>query len=294
MQQNFVKMGRIGQNKNSKGRSRSDKKKSAFKNKATKPKFYQTNEKKTTPKKGDVVPTFDENVRLNKYLANAGICSRREADVLIQTGLVEVNGHLILELGYKVKPTDEVKYDGVVISHQKKRYVLLNKPKDFVSTNTDGLGRKSIFQLVYKACKEPVLPIDRLGRNEMGLVLFTNDTDLIKKLNHPKHLKKQLYHVEVHKNINKDDLKLLMEGVELSDGGFLKADNIEFLKDGNARQVGVEIKTNKYKAIERMFEQVGYHIVKSDRVLYGNLTKKGILRGNYRHLTEKEIAFLKM
>ena len=287
-------MGRNSQNKKNTGRGRSDRKKSALKNKTTKPKFYSKEEKRKTSRKGDVVPTFDENVRLNKYLSNAGICSRREADVLIQTGLVEVNGHLILEMGYKVKPTDEVKYDGTIISHQKKRYVLLNKPKDFVSTNTDGLGRKSIYQLIYKACKEQIVPVDRLARYEMGLILFTNDNDLIKKLNHPRHLKKQLYHVEVHKNINRDDLTKLTEGIEFSDGSYAKVDHVDFIKDSNSRQVGVELKSNKYKIIERLFEAIGYHIVKSDRVMYGNLTKKGVLRGNYRHLTEQEVAFLKM
>ncbi|MGV6862743.1 MAG: pseudouridine synthase [Putridiphycobacter sp.] len=286
-------MGRNSQNSNGKGRGRG-KHKDVAKGKSTKPKFYNSEEKKKTPRKGDAIPTFDENIRLNKYLANAGICSRREADVMIQTGLVEINGKLVTEMGYKVKPTDEVKYDGQIISHQKKRYVLLNKPKDFVSTNTDGLGRKSIYQLVHKACKEPIIPADRLARYETGLVLFTNDSDLIKKLNHPKHLKKQLFHVEVNKNINTDDFRRLTEGVELSDGGFVKVENIEFIKEGNPRQVGVEIKTNKYKIIERMFEQVGYHVVKSDRVLFGPLSKKGILRGNYRHLTETEIGFLKM
>jgi 23S rRNA pseudouridine2605 synthase len=284
-------MGRSDQNKQSKGRGG---KKGIDSKKTSKPKFFNKHDQKKTKKKGDVLPSFDENVRLNKYLANAGICSRREADTLIQTGLVEVNGEMITELGYKVKPTDEVKYDGVVISHQKKRYILLNKPKDFVSTNTDGLGRKNVYQLIHKAAKEPVLATDRLARYEMGVMLFTNDTDLIKKLNHPKHLKKQLYHVEVHKNINKDDLKKLMEGVELKDGGFVKAENIEFIKDGKPKEVGVEIYSNKYKVIERMFEVVGYHVKRSDRVQYGDLTKKGMLRGNYRHLTEKEVSFLKM
>jgi 23S rRNA pseudouridine2605 synthase len=197
-------------------------------------------------------------------------------------------------MGYKVKPTDEVKYDGTVISHQKKRYVLLNKPKDFVSTNVDGLGRKSIYQLVHKACKEQIVPVDRLARYELGLVLFTNDNDLIKKLNHPRHLKKQMYHVEVHKNINPEDLTKMKEGIEFSDGGFAKIDAIEFIKDGNSRQVGLELKSNKYKIIERIFEELGYHVMRSDRVMYGNLLKKGILRGNYRHLTEQEVAFLKM
>lgn len=287
------------QKKDSSGRGRVGAKKTTQKKRGekskNKPKFvHKSDQFKSTKRKGDVVPTFSENVRLNKYLANAGICSRREADVFIATGLVEINGVLVTEMGYKVKPDDEVKYDGAVISQSQKRYVLLNKPKDFVSTNTDAWGRKSVNQLVFNACKERIVAVDKLDKYASGLMLFTNDSDLIKKLNHPRHVKKQIFHVEVEKNINFDDMKTLMEGVELEDGGFLKADNIEFIRDGKPKEIGVEIQSNKYRVVERMFEHVGYKVRRLDRVLYGGLTKKDIPRGNYRHLTIAEVGFLMM
>ena len=287
------------QKKDTSGRGRASGKKVAKKKRGStgKPKtkfVHKSDTFKTSKRKGDKVPTFSENIRLNKFLSNAGICSRREADVMIETGLVEINGKLMLEMGYKVKPTDEVKYDGVVISQTKKRYVLLNKPKDFVSGNTDAWGRKSVNQLVFNACKERIVAVDKLDKYATGLILFTNDTDLLKKLNHPRHTKKQVFHVEVQKNINFDHMKELMEGIELKDGGFVKADKIDFIKDGKPKEIGVEIHSNKYRIIERMFEQFGYQIRKLDRVFYGGLTKKDIPRGNYRHLEEKEIGFLKM
>ena len=286
------------QKKDSSGRGRAGGKKAASKKRGgkekTKSKFVHSSNLKSKKRKGDAVPTFSENVRLNKYIANAGICSRREADVFIATGLVEINGKLVTEMGYKVKPDDEVKYDGVLISQNIKRYVLLNKPKDFVSGNTDAWGRKSVNQLVFNACKERISAVDRLDKYATGLMFFTNDTDLIKKLNHPKHIKRQIFHVEVQKNINFDDMKVLMEGIELEDGGFAKADNIEFIRDGKPKEVGVEITSNKYRIVERMFEQMGYQVRKLDRVFYGGLTKKDLPRGNYRLLDEKEVGFLKM
>jgi len=287
------------QKKDTSGRGRATGKKAAQKKRGSsnksKPKFvHKSDTFKKTKRKGDAVPTFSENMRLNKYLANAGICSRREADVFIATGLVEINGELILEMGYKVKPTDEVKYDGAVISQTKKRYVLLNKPKDFVSGSTDAWGRRSVNQLVFNACKERIVAVDRLDKYASGLLLFTNDSDLIKKLNHPRHIKKQIFHVEVQKNINFDHMKEMMEGVELEDGGFAKADKIDFIRDGKPKEVGVEISSTKYRVVERMFEKFGYQVRKLDRVFYGGLTKKDVPRGNYRHLTESEVGFMKM
>ena len=287
------------QRKDTSGRGRAAGKKVASKKRGekekTKPKFvHKSDTFKSTKRKGDAVPTFSENVRLNKYIANAGICSRREADIFIATGLVEINGKLVLEMGYKVKPDDEVKYDGVIISQTKKQYVLLNKPKDFVCGNTDAWGRKSVNQLVFNACKERIGNVDRLDKFASGLMVFTNDTDLMKKLNHPRHAKRQIYHVEVQKNINFDDMKTLMEGVELADGGFAKADKIDFIRDGKPKEIGIEIQSNKYRIIERMLEHVGYTVRKVDRVFFGGLTKKDLPRGNYRHLTEAEVGFLKM
>jgi 23S rRNA pseudouridine2605 synthase len=227
-------------------------------------------------------------------LANAGICSRREADVLIATGLVEINGNLVLEMGYKVKPDDEVRYDGVVISQSTKRYVILNKPKDFVSGSEDAWGRKSVNQLVFNACKERIVAIDRLDKFGTGLLLFTNDSDLLKKLNHPRHAKRQIFHVEVNKNVNINDMKTLMDGIELKDGGFSKAEKVSFIRDGKPKEVAIEITSNKYRIVERMFEEVGYSVRKVDRVFFGGLTKKDLPRGNYRHLTEAEVGFMKM
>lgn len=245
-------------------------------------------------RKGDPLPSFSEDIRLNKYLSNAGICSRREADVLIATGVVDVNGVTILEMGFKVKPGDEVRYDGALISQETKRYVLLNKPKDFITTMDDPRGRKTVMQLVHKACKERIYPVGRLDRNTTGLLMFTNDGDLAKKLTHPRYEMKKIYHVEVNKNVNFDDMEKLMSGVELDDGGFVKADKVEFVRDNKPREVGVELHSGKYRVVRRMFEAVGYDVIKLDRVLFAGLTKKDLPRGEYRHLSEDEVNFLKM
>jgi len=287
------------QKKDTSGRGRATGKKVAKKTRGgdskSKPKFvHKSDAFKNKKRKGDAVPTFSENVRLNKYLANAGICSRREADVFIATGLVEINGKLVLEMGYKVKPTDEVKYDGALISQSTKRYVLLNKPKDFIAGNTDAWGSKSVNQLVFNACKERIVAVDRLDKYGTGLLLFTNDSDLLKKLNHPRHTKKQIYHVEVQKNINTDHMKAMVEGFELPDGGFAKADKVDFVRDGKPKEAGIEIQSGKFRIVERMFEHFGYQVRKLDRVYFGELTKKDLPRGNYRHLTEAEVGFMKM
>jgi len=245
-------------------------------------------------RKGDPLPSFSEDIRLNKYLSNAGICSRREADVLIATGVVDVNGKTILEMGFKVKPGDEVRYDGALISQETKRYVLLNKPKDFITTMDDPRGRKTVMQLVHKACKERIYPVGRLDRNTTGLLMFTNDGDLAKKLTHPRYEMKKIYHVEVNKNVNFDDMEQLMSGVELDDGGFVKADKVEFIKDSKPREVGVELHSGKYRVVRRMFEAVNYEVIKLDRVLFAGLTKKDLPRGEWRHLSKEEVNFLKM
>jgi 23S rRNA pseudouridine2605 synthase len=287
------------QKKDTSGRGRATGKKVAQKTRGgdskSKPKFvHKSDAFKNKKRKGDAVPTFSENIRLNKYLANAGICSRREADVFIATGLVEINGELVLEMGYKVKPDDEVKYDGALISQSTKRYVILNKPKDFIAGSTDAWGRKSVNQLVFNACKERIVAVDRLDKYGMGILLFTNDSDLLKKLNHPRHTKKQIYHVEVQKNINTDHMKAMVEGFELPEGGFAKAEKVDFVRDGKPKEAGIEIQSGKFRIVERMFEHFGYQVRKLDRVYYGGLTKKDLPRGNYRHLTEAEVGFMKM
>jgi 23S rRNA pseudouridine2605 synthase len=243
---------------------------------------------------GDPVPSFNEDIRLNKYISNAGVCSRREADVMIASGVVKVNGKIVTELGYKVKPGDEVKYDGETIRAEKKQYVLLNKPKDFITTLDDPMNRKTVMQLVAKACKERIYPVGRLDRNTTGVLLFTNDGDLAKKLTHPRYEVKKLYHVETTEPVTKEQIAALLSGVELEDGGFVKADKAEIIKDSRFREVGIEIHSGKYRVVRRMFESLGHTIKKLDRVAFAGLTKKDLPRGNYRHLTEQEVAFLRM
>lgn len=246
-------------------------------------------------RKGDPLPSFNEDeIRLNKFLSNAGVCSRREADVLIQTGVVTVNGQVITEMGYKIKKGDKVQYDGETINAETKRYVLLNKPKGFITTMDDPLGRKTVMRLVASACKERIYPVGRLNRETTGLLLFTNDGDMAKKLTHPRYEAKKIYHVETDKPVTKDHIQLLMHGIELEDGP-IRADKAEWVKDSNnPREVGIEIHSGKNRIVRRMFEKLGYVVVKLDRVQFASLTKKDLPRGYYRHLTEQEVNFLKM
>lgn len=246
-------------------------------------------------RKGDPLPSFNEDeIRLNKYLSNAGVCSRREADVLIQSGVVSINGKVVTEMGYKVKKGDAVQYDGESINAETKRYVLLNKPKDFITTMDDPWGRKTVMGLVMKACKERIYPVGRLDRDTTGLLLFTNDGDMAKKLTHPRYEAKKIYQVETNRPVSKEHLEELMKGIELDDG-LIKCDQAEYVKDGaSAREVGIEIHSGKNRIVRRMFEKLGYEVVKLDRVQFASLTKKDLPRGFYRHLTEKEVAFLKM
>lgn len=245
-------------------------------------------------KKGDPLPKFDsDTIRLNKYLSNAGICSRREADVLIQTGVVSVNGIVITELGYKVNPGDVVKYDGASINAETKRYVLLNKPKGIITTMDDPQGRKTVMSIVRKACKERIYPVGRLDKDTTGLLLLTNDGDLAKKLTHPKHRASKLYHVFLDKNVDPADLDKLKSGIMLEDGTTI-FDKAEFIKGTEGDEVGVELHSGKNRIVRRCFEALGYTVVKLDRVMFAGLTKKDLPRGMHRHLTEKEVAFLKM
>lgn len=245
-------------------------------------------------KKGDPLPTFNEDaIRLNKYLSNAGVCSRREADVLIQTGVVSVNGEIITELGYKIKPEDVVQYDGETINAEKKRYVLLNKPKGFITTMDDPRGRKTVMTLVKKACRERVYPVGRLDRETTGLLLFTNDGDMAKKLTHPRYQAVKIYHVETDKPIKKEDIDKLVAGVVLEDGK-TNCDKASFIEGGTEYEAGVELHSGKNRVVRRLFEAIGYKVVKLDRVQFSGLTKKDLPRGMFRHLTEQEVAFLKM
>ncbi len=249
---------------------------------------------KESKKKGDPLPSFNESeIRLNKFLSNAGICSRREADVLIQTGVVSVNGKIVTEMGYKVKPGDQVRYDGESINAETKRYVLLNKPKGFITTMDDPMGRKTVMGLVRKACKERIYPVGRLDRETTGLLLFTNDGDMAKKLTHPRFKAGKIYEVELDKNVTSSHLKLLTSGIKLEDGT-TKFDAAEFLDQHDGRLVGVELHSGKNRVVRRTFEALGYKVRKLDRVTFAGLTKRDLPRGRYRHLTEKEVSFLKM
>jgi 23S rRNA pseudouridine2605 synthase len=285
---------RSGNTSASKGKTTRGTKKAAPKKEVTARDKRKYIDFKIKVKKGDPLPSFNEDaIRLNKYLSNAGVCSRREADVLIQTGVVTVNGQIITELGYKIKPGDVVQYDGETINAETKRYVLLNKPKGFITTMDDPRGRKTVMTLVSKACRERVYPVGRLDRETTGLLLFTNDGDMAKKLTHPRYQARKIYHVELHKPVSKEDLEKLLNGVDLEDGR-TKVDKVEFVEVGNNREVGVELHSGKNRIVRRLFEALGYNVLRLDRVQFAGLTKKDLPRGMFRHLTEQEVAFLKM
>lgn len=232
-------------------------------------------------------------IRLNKYLADAGICSRREADVLISSGAVMINGKVVTQLGTKVNRTDKVQYGGETLKREKLQYVLLNKPKDFITTSDDPQNRKTVMSLVEKACSERIYPVGRLDRNTLGLLLFTNDGDLAKKLTHPKYKIKKVYHVFLNKPMTKNDILTLGNGIELDDG-FIQPDKIAFVTGENDKsQIGIELHSGRNRIVRRMFEQLGYIVVKLDRVFFAGITKKDLPRGKWRMLTEKEINLLK-
>ena len=238
---------------------------------------------------------FDPNepLRLNKFLANAGVCSRREADEFIQAGVVTVNGEVVTELGTKILRSDEVKFHDAPVSLEKKVYVLLNKPKDYVTTSDDPQQRKTVMDLVKDVCPERIYPVGRLDRNTTGVLLLTNDGDLASKLTHPKFLKKKVYHVHLDKNLTAHDMEQIREGVTLEDGE-IKADAIEYADEHDKSQVGIEIHSGKNRIVRRIFESLGYRVTKLDRVQFAGLTKKNLRRGDWRFLTEKEVDMLRM
>jgi len=238
---------------------------------------------------------FDPNepIRLNKFLANAGVCSRREADEFIQAGVVTVNGEVVTELGTKVMRTDVVKFHDDPVSLEKKVYVLLNKPKDYVTTSDDPQQRKTVMDLVKNACPERIYPVGRLDRNTTGVLLLTNDGDLASKLTHPKYLKKKIYHVYLDRNVTAHDIQQIAEGITLEDGE-IKADAIEYADPVDKKQVGIEIHSGKNRIVRRIFESFGYKVLKLDRVQFAGLTKKNLRRGDWRYLTEEEVDRLRM
>ena len=235
----------------------------------------------------------DDEIRLNKYLANAGICSRREADEFITAGVVTVNGEVVSELGTKVKRSDVVKFHDQPVSLEKKVYVLLNKPKDTVTTSDDPQNRKTVMDLVKDACPERIYPVGRLDRNTTGVLLLTNDGEMASKLTHPKFLKKKIYHVYLDKNVTAHDMQQIADGITLEDGE-VHADAIEYAHDTDKSQVGIEIHSGKNRIVRRIFESLGYKVVKLDRVQFAGLTKKNVRRGDWRFLTEKEVDMLRM
>ncbi len=261
---------------------------SAYKGK----KFVSKN--RNTPKNSGVVPPkTDGNMRLNKYLAHAGIASRREADELIKIGAVSVNGNIVTEMGYKVKPGDRVQFNGETIKPESKAYVLLNKPKNFITTTEDEKGRKTVMELVEKSAPVRIYPVGRLDRNTTGVLLFTNDGDLAKKLTHPQHNIEKIYHVKLNKNLKSNDLDKIRAGLKLPDG-FIQVDEASYIKNAPHSEVGLKIHSGRNRIVRRIFEHLGYEVIKLDRVLFAGLTKKDLKRGHWRHLTKKEVDFLKM
>ena len=255
------------------------------------PNAKYSQKKRIEYKEANIDPTVP--VRLNKYLANAGICSRREADEFIQAGVVSVNGQVVTELGTKVLRTDDIRFHDQKVSMEKKVYVLLNKPKDCVTTSDDPQQRKTVMDLVKNACPERIYPVGRLDRNTTGVLLLTNDGDLASKLTHPKFLKKKIYHVFLDKKVTAHDMQQIATGITLEDGE-VHADAIEYASATDKSQVGIEIHSGKNSIVRRIFESLGYRVVKLDRVLFAGLTKKNLRRGDWRFLTEKEVDMLRM
>jgi 23S rRNA pseudouridine2605 synthase len=247
-------------------------------------------------KEGEYIPKWqreEASIRLNKYISNSGVCSRREADKLIKAGVIKVNGRIVTELGTKVKPSDKVHYGEQLLSNEMKRYILLNKQKGYVTTTKDPHAKNTVMELIAGACKERVYPVGRLDRNTVGLLLFTNDGELSKKLMHPSSRIKKLYHVVLDQPLKKMDMEKVARGVELDDG-VVNADSIAYdITANDRREVGVELHSGKNRVIRRMFEVLGYKVVKLDRVMYSGLTKKNLPRGTWRFLTDQEVRLLK-
>ncbi|CAA9264408.1 MAG: Ribosomal large subunit pseudouridine synthase B [uncultured Adhaeribacter sp.] len=248
---------------------------------------YNNRERKKAEEEGQT----SEGIRLNRYIANAGVCSRREADTLIAAGEIKVNGEVVTEMGYVVKPEDTVQYGKKKLNREKMVYVLLNKPKDFITTTDDPEGRKTVMDLVATASKERIFPVGRLDRNTTGLLLFTNDGELAQKLTHPSHKNAKIYQVELDKQFTKEDFEKVQAGLELEDGK-AEVDDLAMIGD-TGKFVGIEIHIGKNRIVRRIFEHLGYEVVSLDRVQYAGLTKKDLPRGKWRFLDEKEVIRLK-
>ncbi len=249
----------------------------------------------TSGKKGKAAPSKKEPgaMRLNRYIANAGLCSRREADTFIATGCVTINGKIVSEMGYQVLPGESVSFNGKIITAEKKMYVLLNKPKGYVTTSDDPHADKTVMELIANACPERIYPVGRLDKATTGLLLFTNDGDMTKRLTHPKYNRKKIYHVFVDQKVTKNHLQEIVDGITLEDG-FVAADSVSYVSEDDKKQVGIEIHSGKNKIVRRIFEHLGYKVEKLDRVYFCGLTKKDLPRGRWRFLTEDEVNVLKM
>lgn len=256
-----------------------------------KPKTFNKRVKKVAPK-AIAEKADDGRIRLNKFLANAGICSRREADDLIGSGVVTVNGKVITELGYKIFPSDQIMYGGTPVKQEKLVYVLLNKPKDYITTVDDPQKRKTVLDLVRDAARERIYPVGRLDRNTTGLLLLTNDGDLTKILTHPRYEKQKLYHVELDKPLHRDDLLQIRKGIHLDDG-LIEVDDVQYVEGASKQEVGISLHSGRNRIVRRIFEHLGYFVKKLDRVAYAGLTKKDLPRGRWRHLTPAEVARIK-
>ena len=248
---------------------------------------------KRQPKENPKTGHESDLIRLNKYIASTGVCSRREADEFIRAGLITVNGKLVTEMGVKISPADQVKYNGETLREEKKVYIVMNKPKDYVTTVEDPHARKTVLELVKGACKERIYPVGRLDRNTTGVLLLTNDGELTKRLTHPKFEKLKIYHVHLNKNLRQGDMDKIATGISLEDG-FIKADSINYADPVDKSQVGIEIHSGRNHIVRRIFESLGYEVAKLDRVYFAGLTKKNLHRGEWRFLSEKEITMLKM
>lgn len=249
----------------------------------------QTHKSREAIKERDI----SEEIRLNKFISNSGLCSRREADEYIKTGLIKVNGKIVTELGTKVKLNDDIRYNDERIKSERLVYILLNKPKDYITTLKDPFAKKTVMHLVQNACKERIYPVGRLDRNTTGVLLLTNDGDLTKKLTHPSHNKMKVYNVTLDKSLTKQDFNLILEGIRLEDG-LIAADNLSYIDNSDKSQIGIELHSGKNRIVRRIFNSLGYNVKKLDRVYFAGLTKKGVQRGAWRFLMEKEITMLKM
>ena len=249
--------------------------------------------KRRTNPKSDAASDSRPGIRLNKFLADAGVASRREADNLIKTGLVEINGEVVTQMGYKVLPDDAVKFNGSLLTPEKKVYLVLNKPKGFITTVSDPKARKTVMELVANAGNERIYPVGRLDRQTTGVLLFTNDGDMAKKLTHPSHGARKIYDVALDKKLTQTDFHKIQDGLELEDGP-IKVDEISYVEGKTKNHVGVILHSGRNRIVRRIFESLGYNVTKLDRVWFAGITKKSLNRGQWRKLSQKEISFLKV